>query len=161
MIFCVILYIFWLKSTQKVVLELKNWFQPANGLRSTRSLVEIHNICNATFAATRAEMNAEINTFSSDFSAISRAAVLSTTTWRYSAACQTTTVAQPKPASSQLNLLKHQELTTLKICAYQVSYMNTFKRPLSHISTSIWVLHTSFAGWSMLFQHFLTFLPVL
>ena len=43
--FCIILYILWLKSTQKVVLALKNWFQPANGMGSTRSLVEIHNSC--------------------------------------------------------------------------------------------------------------------
>ena len=28
---------------QKVVLVSKNWIQPVNGMRSTRSLVEIHN----------------------------------------------------------------------------------------------------------------------
>ena len=28
---------------QKTVLAFKNWFQPANGMQSTRSLVEIHN----------------------------------------------------------------------------------------------------------------------
>ena len=29
--FCIILYILWLKSTQKVILASKNWFWPANG----------------------------------------------------------------------------------------------------------------------------------
>ena len=29
--------------TEKVALVLKNWFQPANGVRSTHSLVKIHN----------------------------------------------------------------------------------------------------------------------
>ena len=35
-IFCIILYILWLKSTQKVVLASKNW-------SARRSLVELHN----------------------------------------------------------------------------------------------------------------------
>ena len=42
-IFCIILHILWLKSTQKVVLTSKNWFWPANIVRSTCTLVEIHN----------------------------------------------------------------------------------------------------------------------
>ena len=42
-IFCIILYILRLKSKQKVVFASKNWFWPANGMRSTRLLVKIHN----------------------------------------------------------------------------------------------------------------------
>ena len=44
LLFLASLYTFFLlKRTQKVVLASKNWFWPANGVRSTRSLVEIHN----------------------------------------------------------------------------------------------------------------------
>ena len=45
----IILQILWLKSMQKVVLASKNLFQPANGVRSTSSLVDIHNISAHSF----------------------------------------------------------------------------------------------------------------
>ena len=40
--FCTALIYFWFIC----VFASKNWFWPANGMRSTRSLVEIHNKCN-------------------------------------------------------------------------------------------------------------------
>ena len=45
--FCYFLHflnIFWQKMKEKVVLASKKWFWPANGMRSTHSVDEVHNI---------------------------------------------------------------------------------------------------------------------